>query len=280
MRALQAVLRGIEVVSLAVNVPGPVAAARLAEHGATVLKVEPPEGDPLSLHVPSWYARLTESQTVVRLDLKSGEGMQALAARLSGADLLLTAHRPRTLARLGLDFASLHPRFPRLCQLQILGFAAPDEDLPGHDLSFQAAAGLVVDPPRMPFTLLADLVGAERAVGEAMAMLFHRERTGEVTCRQVALADAAAALAPPVALGLCRTEGPLGGAHPGYALYAAADGWVALAALEPRFLQTLGEALGLAPVTADRLRAVFPTRTAADWEAWGRQHGVPLTRVR
>ena len=61
-------LAGIEVVSLAVNVPGPVAAARLAEHGATVTKIEPPEGDPLSLHVPSWYARLRESQTILRLD--------------------------------------------------------------------------------------------------------------------------------------------------------------------------------------------------------------------
>ena len=276
MRALE----GVEVVSLAVNVPGPVAAARLAEHGARVTKVEPPEGDPLSLHVPSWYARLREAQEIVRLDLKSGEGKRALDARLAGADLLLTSNRPRTLERLGLDFPALHARHPRLCVLQIIGFPAPDDDLPGHDLSFQAAAGLLGDPPRMPLTLLADLMGAERAATEAIAMLLHRERTGEATCRRVALAEAAASLAPPIALGICRPEGALGGAHPGYGLYATQDGWIALAALEPRFLRTLQEALGLAPITAERLREVFRARSSAAWESWGCKHGVPVTRVR
>ena len=273
-------LAGIEVVSLAVNVPGPVAAARLTEHGATVTKIEPPEGDPLSLHVPSWYARLTESQTILPLDLKTEKGKSALAARLSGADLLLTSHRPRTLERLDLGFPSLQARFPRLCQLQIVGFPPPDDELPGHDLSFQAAAGLLGDPPRMPRTLLADLMGAERAVSETLALLLHRERTGEATSRQVALADAAAALATPVALGICRPQGPLGGALPGYGLYQAQDGWIALAALEPRFLRALQEALGLATVTAEGLREVFLGRSATVWEAWGRQHGVPITRVR
>lgn len=273
-------LAGIEVVSLAVNVPGPVAAARLAEHGATVTKIEPPEGDPLSLHVPSWYARLRESQTILRLDLKTREGKGALDGRLSGADLLLTSNRPRTLERLGLDFPSLHVRFPRLCQLQIIGYPPPDDDVPGHDLSFQAGAGLLGDPPRMPLTLLADLMGAERAVTEALAMLLHRQRTGEATCRQVALADAAAALGIPITLGICRPQGPLGGAYPGYALYEAQDGWIALAALEPRFMAVLQEALGIAAVTADGLRDLFRTRTGAEWDAWGRQHGVPITRVR
>jgi len=92
-------LAGIEVVSLAVNVPGPVAAARLTEHGATVTKIEPPEGDPLSLHVPSWYARLTESQTILPLDLKTEKGKSALAARLSGADLLVMGAYGHTRVR-------------------------------------------------------------------------------------------------------------------------------------------------------------------------------------
>ena len=85
------VLAGIEVVSLAVNVPGPVAAARIVEHGASVVKIEPPQGDPLHRHAPRWYARLTGSQTILRLDLKTREGQAALAQRLQGADLLLTA---------------------------------------------------------------------------------------------------------------------------------------------------------------------------------------------
>lgn len=62
-------LAGVTVVSLAVNLPGPVATARLASMGATVVKVEPPTGDPLRSVVPSWYDELASDQEVVSLDL-------------------------------------------------------------------------------------------------------------------------------------------------------------------------------------------------------------------
>src|SRR5512147_1811243 len=110
-RAVRA-LAGIDVVSLAVNIPGPVMVARLAEYGASVTKIEPPEGDPLFHHDPRWYACLTTSQTILRLDLKSREGKTTLDERLSGADLLVTASRPSSLSRLGLDASSLQARFP------------------------------------------------------------------------------------------------------------------------------------------------------------------------
>lgn len=273
-------LAGIEVVSLAVNVPGPVMAARLSEYGASVTKIEPPEGDPVSHHYPRWYARLTDSQTILRLDLKSREGKKELDARLRRADLLVTANRPSALSRLGLDFDSIHARFPRLCQLQIVGFPAPDDDRPAHDLSFQAAAGLIVDPPRMPFTLLSDLAGAERATTEAVAMLLHRQRTMEATCRRVSLLEAAKALAVPIEHGVCRPGEPLGGALPCYAIYRAKDGWVALAALEPHFTERLCVALRIPSVSAARLRTIFRERTGASWEAWGRRHDIPVTKVR
>ena len=272
-------LAGIEIVSLAVNVPGPVAAARLAALGAAVTKIEPPGGDPLSPHAPRWYARLTAAQTILRLDLKTVEGHRALEARLARADLLLTSSRPGALARLSLDFATLHPRFPALCQLQIVGFPAPDDDLPGHDLTFQAAAGLLGDPPRMPLTLLADLFGAERAATEALAMLLQRQRTQEATCRRVSLAESAAMLAVPAEMGLCAPKGPLGGALPGYAIYRTKDGWIALAALEPHFLERLTASLKIPAATAARLRRIFRERTSARWEQWGRRLGVPITRL-
>jgi crotonobetainyl-CoA:carnitine CoA-transferase CaiB-like acyl-CoA transferase len=273
-------LAGFEIVSLAVNLPGPAMLARLTSYGASVTKVEPPEGDPLFHHDPRWYARLTRSQSILRLDLKSRDGRIALDARLSRADLLVTASRAGALSRLGLDFDALHARFPGLCQLQIVGFPPPDDDLPGHDLSFQAAAGLILDPPRMPFTLLADLMGAERAATEAVALLLHRQRTGEALLARVSLAEAAAALAAPVERGLCAPSGPLGGALPGYAIYPAKDGWVALAALEPRFLERVGTALELSALTAPRLRKIFKEKSAARWEAWGRKHGIPVTKLR
>ena len=273
-------LAGIDVVSLAVNIPGPVMVARLAEYGASVTKVEPPEGDPLFHHDPRWYARLTDSQTILRLDLKTSEGRIVLDGRLSGADLLVTASRPSSLSRLGLDVESVQARFPDLCQLQIVGFPAPDDDRPGHDLSFQAAAGLILDPPRMPFTLLADLMGAERAATEAVAMLLHRQRTGEAVCRQVSLAEAVKPLAVPLKRGLCDRKGLLGGALAGYALYPTKDGWVALAALEPRFVERLTTTLKIPSLSAARLRKIFAQRTGAHWESWGRRHGIPITTLR
>src|SRR5947209_16338872 len=81
-------------VSLALNVPGPVAAARLRDLGAIATKVEPPAGDPLAVAAPDWYAELTAGQDVVRLDLKNTGARAELDRLLGAADLLLTAQRP------------------------------------------------------------------------------------------------------------------------------------------------------------------------------------------
>ncbi len=131
--------------ALAVNLPGPTAAARLAQLGATVVKVEPPAGDPLAHARPRWYEELHRGQTVLTLDLKADAGRAQLDHWLGPArsDLLLTAMRPAALQRLGLAWPALHARRPRLCHAAIVGHPAPQEDLPGHDLTYQAQAGLV-----------------------------------------------------------------------------------------------------------------------------------------
>jgi crotonobetainyl-CoA:carnitine CoA-transferase CaiB-like acyl-CoA transferase len=74
----------------------------------------------------------------------------------------------------------------------------------------------------------------------------------------------------------------LGGALPGYGLYAAADGWIALAALEPHFWTGLLEALGLSSAEADRdrLSAIFRGRPAMEWERWAADRGLPIVAVR
>ncbi|MBA2476207.1 MAG: CoA transferase, partial [Actinobacteria bacterium] len=183
-------LAGTRVVSLAVNTPGPVAAARLRELGAEVTKVEPPGGDPLERVSRPWYDELRAGQEVVRLDLKSDEGRAALDELLAPADVLLTSHRPSALSRLGLAWSDLHARFPRLVQVAIVGFAAPDQELPGHDLTYLASRGLLA-PPELPRTLIADLGGAERAVAAVLGLLLARERGDGAGYAEVALAGAA-----------------------------------------------------------------------------------------
>src|SRR5438094_1317832 len=154
-------LDGIGVLTLAINLPGPVAVARLRRLGAAVVKIEPPGGDPLAHVLPRWYELLHEGQTVLPLDLKGDEGRRQLEERLGRSDLLITAMRLAALQRLGLDWATLHRRHPRLCVVAVVGYPPPHEDRPGHDLTYQARAGLL-EPPRLPRSCLADLAGAGR----------------------------------------------------------------------------------------------------------------------
>jgi alpha-methylacyl-CoA racemase len=271
MRALD----GIRAVSLAVNVPGPTAAARLVALGASVTKVEPPGGDPLATAHPAWYDELRSGQQVLTLDLKQAADHAILDELLKAADLLLTSSRPPALARLGLAWPGLHARFPRLCQVAIVGYPAPDQDRAGHDLTYAAAHGLVL-PPGLPRTLVADLGGAQLATTAAVALLLARERGREAGYAEVALADAAAEFAAPLRYGATAQDGPLGGGLPQYGLYQAREGWVAVAALEPQFERRLATELGLDELTHDALATAFRTRSAEDWEAWGREHDLPL----
>ncbi len=272
-------LEGIQVLTLAVNLPGPLAAAHLGRLGATVVKVEPPTGDPLGRVLPQWYELLHRGQTIHTLDLKGGEGRGQLEALLAHSDLLLTATRPAALARLGLDWAALHARHPRLCQVAIMGYPSPREDLPGHDLTYQALAGLV-EPPGLPRTCLADLAGAERVVTTALALLLGRERGQGAGFAHVSLAEAAEDFAAPLRYGLTTPNGVLGGAFPGYHLYRARTGWVAVAALEPHFWERLTRELGLTVPDREQLQQAFLTRTAAEWEAWALARDLPLVGVR
>jgi crotonobetainyl-CoA:carnitine CoA-transferase CaiB-like acyl-CoA transferase len=271
-------LAGTRVVSLALNVPGPVTVARLAALGAAVTKVEPPAGDPLRAGCPEWYQTLTAGVAVVRLDLTARADRERLAGLLATADLLVTSHRPATLARAGLAWPELHAAHPQLCQVAVVGHSGAGADLPGHDLTYQAEAGTVT-PPGLPLVLVADLAGAERAATEAAAALLHRARTGRGCRREVALADVAHDMARPLRYGLTGAGGILGGGLPGYGLYPAAAGHVAVAALEARFWHRLVAELGVDEAGAG-LGAAFATRPADAWERWARERDLPVVAVR
>jgi alpha-methylacyl-CoA racemase len=256
----------MRVVTTALNIPGPVAAARLRELGATVTKVEPPDGDPLAVAAPGLYAQLADGQEVVRLDLKR----QTLDDVLCGADLLLTSQRVSALARMGLAWDALHERHPQLSQIAIVG----EGERAGHDLTYLAGRGLL-DPPRLPRTVMADLLGAERAVSAALALQLARERGAAASYVEVSLAEAADVLAAPLRAGLTQPGGMLGGGFPGYGLYEASDGWIAVAALEPGFRGRLAAGLGV-ELARPALEAAFRSRTAAEWEAWALEHDLPI----
>jgi crotonobetainyl-CoA:carnitine CoA-transferase CaiB-like acyl-CoA transferase len=272
-------LAGIHVVSTALNLPGPAACARLRELGARVTKVEPPAGDPFEAYCPAWYARLHAATQVHRIDLKSDAGKAEVGGLLASADLLITAQRKSALERMGLDSAALAERYPKLCHVAITGHAAPDEDVAGHDLTYLAAHGLV-RPPQLPPTLFADMAGAERAVSTALALLLARSRSGRGASQAAPLEEGARALAEPLREGLTGPGAILGGGLAGYNLYAAREGWVAVAALEPHFARRLADALGLASLEVAALRERFAAETAESWQRWAREKDLPIVAVR
>ncbi len=265
-------------VALAINVPGPLAAARLARLGARVTKVEPENGDPLERAAPAWYGTLVADVGVRRLNLRAEAGRHELHEMLGRAQLLLTSMRPSALEALGLGWSRLHVDYPQLCHVAVIGEQTPNENRAGHDLTYQARAGLLT-PPAMPRTLLADLFAAECAVSTAMTLLYEHQVTGIAAYSEVVIADSAALLADPIRYGLCGEGGILSGAFANYRIYRALDGWIALAALETKFQDCLRDALHLTSLDGQNLQHIFYGHTCAYWEDFAIQHDLPISTV-
>lgn len=264
-------LAGTSVITLAVNLPGPLAAARLASLGARVVKVEPPQGDVLAVAAPQYYSELTDGQEILTIDLKDPAGLAQLTDLAAEADILLTAMRPRAAAALGIpELVRRH----ELVHVEIVGFAGERADVPGHDLTYQAAHSTLV-PGTMPTVPIADVLGGEHAAFEALAGLREKERLGAAggIVKRVVLDDAAAWAAGPARHGLSSPGSHLGGGSPLYRTYAAADGHVAVACLEPHFAKKLTELLG---GTHDELEGAFARRGTAEWVAFADEHDLPI----
>jgi alpha-methylacyl-CoA racemase len=260
-------LRGIRIVSIAQNVPGPLAVARLVAHGAAATKVEPLNGDPFLALSRQWYDEMHRGVDVERVDLKTPAGHDRLTALLREATVFITSQRPSALARLRLDPASLHAEAPSLSIIRVVGSVADPEEA-GHDLTYQAHAGLARDC--MPLTLAADVMASERVYAAVLEVL--RASPGVVV--DIGLVESLEPLRAPLRHGLTTPDGTLGGGAPRYRIYETRDGHVALAALEPHFERRFYDLLGLA-IGADP-SADMRQRTTAEWVAWAREHDVPL----
>ena len=137
-------LKGIRMLSLALNLPGPAAFWRCHQMGATCVKLEPPApaflppgtpGDPMGYYNKSTYAQLHEGMRVMTADLKTEKGQTALHRELAKADVLLTSFRPSALVKLKLEWKTLHKMYPALSQVAIVGAPGARAEEPGHDLT-------------------------------------------------------------------------------------------------------------------------------------------------
>jgi alpha-methylacyl-CoA racemase len=285
------VLHGTRILSLALNLPGPAALMRCRQMGAACVKLEPPSGDPMAHHNPAAYQQLHEGVKIVEADLKSDDGQKLLHRALEKTDVLLTSFRPSALEKLGLAWSELHPAYPTLSQVAIVGAPGERAEDPGHDLTYLADNGLVNDT-QLPATLYADMTGSLMASEAVLqAALLQQERyagTGTVHSGvyiEVALSRAAQYIALPREWGLTRPHGVTGGAHAGYGIYRCKDGRVAVAALEPHFAAALCAAAGapapgdrtmFMPVTHEAVAAFFAGQTREQLDRLARERDIPL----
>ena len=143
---------GLRVIDLSQNVAGPYATMVLADLGAEVIKVEPPQGDPTRTwgppfwdrHSPSYMA-LNRNKKAIRLDLKTKQGIDELMKMLQDADVMMVSSRPGAMKRLKLDYESLHKKFPRLIYAELTAFGeeGPRASEPGYDPLMQAMGGIM-----------------------------------------------------------------------------------------------------------------------------------------
>ncbi|PHM18949.1 MAG: CoA transferase [Curvibacter sp. PD_MW3] len=277
-------LKGLRVLSLCLNLPGPAALLRCRQMGAHCVKLEPPSGDPMRHYQRAAYDDLHQGIRVLSADLKTEAGQKTLHQELAKSDVLLTSFRPSALSKLGLDWKKLHKLYPSLSQVAIVGAAGARAEEPGHDLTYLAEHDLVTGLD-LPATLYSDMGGSLLASEAVLRAVMHQQRHGKGIFLEVALSDAAAWLAAPRRWGLTQTTGAVGGAHAGYRVYPCKDGRVAVAALEPHFAAALCQAAGvtnsdmrsmLAPATQKKIAAFLLTQTRRQLDRLAQAQDIPL----
>jgi crotonobetainyl-CoA:carnitine CoA-transferase CaiB-like acyl-CoA transferase len=263
-------LAGLTVLDFSTLLPGPLATLFLAEAGAEVIKVERPGGEDMRRFPPPLgdgsapFAALNAGKKSIVADLKTQEGRAALHPLLGRADILVEQFRPGVMDRLGLGYGDVRTINPKVvyCSISGYGQTGPRAGEAGHDINYQAVAGLLslspgtLHAPTVPPALTADIGGgAMPAVINILLALRRRDLTGEGCHLDIAMADAAFTFAwQGLAEGFATGRFPgsqetmLTGGSPRYGLYATADGrFLAVGALEPKFWEAFCEGIGLDP---------------------------------
>src|SRR5438874_800242 len=230
-------LTDVRVLDLSIWRPGPYATQLLVELGADVVKVEPPGGDPMRVF-PTLFAVLNAGKRAVAVDLKDAAGRAAVLERTASADVVVEGFRPGVVDRLGVGEDAVRAGNPSVVYCSVSGYGqdGPLRLLPGHDLNYQAWAGVVEprpgdDTPVVGRPPIADLAGGCYAALAICAAVVRRLRRDEGERIDVSMTDILATWTgalPPLTLPDGRSLGEL----PGYGTFATADGgWIALGVL-------------------------------------------------
>lgn len=297
-------LEGIRVLDLSQFLPGPHLTMMMADHGAEVIKIEPPGGEPvrqvgLRQNGHSvWFRNTHRNKRCIALNLKRQEAVEIVLRLARDTDVFVEAFRPGVMQRLGLGYEALRAVNPRIvyCSISAYGQTGPNSQKPAHDLSIQAESGLVSvnlgadGAPAMPGLPAADMAGSLMALSAILMALLRRASTGCGDYIDLSMQDALLAWTPNV-MGpvfaeqrapVVKEERSWGGAA-FYGIYATADGrHLTLGGSEIKFAENLLSALGRPDLLDDCrqppgpaqdavkefLRMAFASRTLMQWQTF------------
>lgn len=296
-------LEGLRVLDLSLFLPGPHLTMMMADHGAEVIKLEPPGGEPVrevglkQNGTSVWFRNTHRGKKSICINLKEPAGRDALLKVAARCDVVVEAFRPGVAARLGIDFPAIQAINPGVvyCSISAFGQDGPLRDRPAHDLAVEALSGLVacnVDQdgrPVNPHVPAADMAASLMAFSGILMALYRRHATGKGDFIDMAMLDSLMAWTPNVTgpvFAEDRAPHPPDersfGGNAFYRTYRTADGrFLALGGSEQKFVINLLKHLGredLASLHArgpghhqqplvDFLNAIFAEKELSEWEA-------------
>lgn len=298
-------LEGVRVLDISLFLPGPMLTMAMADHGADVIKIEPPgEGEPMR-HIEGvkngasvWFRNSHRGKRSIQLDLKSEDGRAGFDALAAEADVIVEGFRPGVAARLGVDYERVCGFNPGVvyCAISAFGQQSVYRDRPAHDLALQAMSGIMSmtegfdGKPTHAGIIAADALSSLTALSAVLMALLRRKETGRGDYIDIAMLDSLTAWMPTLTSTLFskghapipKQERNLGGQAMNRP-YECADGrWLVLGGSELKFARNLLEGLGrldlldyaaLRPGPAQAPLAAFfvetfRTKTLAEWLAW------------
>ena len=280
-----------EVVELGHYIAGPFATRLLADLGAEVIKIEPPEGDPMRVWGREkangkslWWPVVARNKKAITLDLRQPEGQQLLRELVAKADFLLENFRPGTMEKWGLGWAELSAINPRLIMIRVSGFGqtGPYSRQAGFGAIGEAMGGLryvVGDPSTPPSRMgisIGDSLAATFACVGALSALHHRERTGRGQVVDSAIYEAVLNMMESLVTEYDkanfireRTGAILPNVAPSN-VYKTRDGMVLIAANQDTVFSRLAEAMGQPELSSDPRYSSHGARGAHQAELDGR----------
>ncbi|MES2186154.1 MAG: CoA transferase [Pseudomonadota bacterium] len=291
-------LRGIRVIDMTAYIAGPFACSLLADLGATVTKVEPPEGDMMRYYPSSLadesrvFLGVNRGKQAIVIDLKAPGGKEALFRLTDSADVIADNMRPGVMQRLGVDYPVLRQRNPRLIHMGLTGYGddGPMAASAGYDQVLQSMAGIATaqgfangQPPQMLQGSVVDFYASSMAALGVVAALFARDRPGEDGTQGAGQHVGLSLLAATLSLQAGRFvatdgepqdvdrdlhNGKLAGIHP------TKEGYLYLQASTPRFWKQLCTLVGLPALAEEERYDTLRKRAALAHELVPLLHGA------